>query len=124
MPLLAQITPLISVTDIARSIDFYSTTLEFKSGYRSEDYAYLYRDNVAVRLLKSSEAELMRGHRRFYIDVEGVDELYDSLFDNLKKLPKGRVKVPFNQPYGQREFHVIDDDQVVLMFGEPLKQSA
>jgi len=36
----------------------------------------------------------------------------------IMRLPEGRVRAPFNQPYGQREFHVIDEDSLLLFFGE------
>ena len=119
MPRLARITPLISVTDIDRSIEFYTRILDFNVGYRSDTYAFLYRDNIAIRLLSAGEVVDKASRQCCYIDVEAVDELYESLRERLDKLPKGRVKRPFDQFYGQREFHVIDEDNLVLMFGEP-----
>ena len=119
MSKLAQITPLISVSDIAQSIGFYADTLGFSTGYQSDDYAYMFRDNIAVRLLKLGEGADINLRQCCYIDVEGIDALYESLRPKLDKLPKGRIKIPFNQFYGQREFHVIDEDNLLLMFGEP-----
>ena len=121
MARLARITPLISVTDIDRSIEFYTRILGFNIGYRSDAYAFVYRDVIAIRLLSAGEAEAKGFRQRCYIDVEGVDELYESLREKLDTLPKGRIKRPFDQYYGQREFHVIDEDDLVLMFGEPVK---
>ena len=40
----------------------------------------------------------------------------------LDPLPKGRVRAPFNQDYGQREFHVIDEDCTLIFFGEAIDQ--
>ena len=36
----------------------------------------------------------------------------------LSKLPVGRVRATFNQDYGQREFHVSDEDCTLTFFGE------
>ncbi len=119
MPRLTQITPLILVRDIGRSIEFYVGILGFNAGYQSDNYAYMYRDNIAIRLLKSGEGVDITIRQCCYIDVEGVDALYESLRPKLEKLPKGRVKIPFSQFYGKREFHVIDEDNMALMFGEP-----
>ena len=118
MPRLAQITPLITSADIKKSIQFYADTLGFTVGYQSTDYAYLYRDNIAVRLLKSAEGDGVADRQRWYIDVDGLADLFESMRPELEKLPKGRVKLPFDQFYGQREFHVIDEDNQLLMFGE------
>ncbi len=125
MPRLGQITPLVIVSDIKRSIRFYVDTLGFVMGYQAVNYAYLYRDNVAIRLLTAAEGVDIRDpkrHHSCYIDVEDLEELYESLRTRLDKLPKGRVKKPFDQFYGQREFHVIDEDAMLIMFGEPVKQ--
>jgi hypothetical protein len=35
-------------------------------------------------------------------------------------LPDGRVRAPFDQPYGQREFHVLDEDGTLVFFGEAI----
>ncbi len=125
MPKLVQITPLVSVKDIGQSVAFFVATLGFKVAYQAEEYAYLHRDNVGIRILKADEgADLQNSKRQqcCYIDVEGVNQLYDTLRPKLDKLPKGRVKKPFDQFYGQREFHVMDEDSLLIMFGEPLAQ--
>ncbi len=125
MPRLAQITPLITVSNINRSVKFYTDTLGFVVGFLAENYAYLYRDSVAIRLLAAGEGVDLHNpirHQSCYIDVEGVDSLYETLRPQLEKLPRGRVKKPFEQFYGQREFHVIDEDSLLIMFGEPVKQ--
>jgi hypothetical protein len=59
----------------------------------------------------------------FYIDVTDIDALYESLETDLSTLPQGRVRAPFNQDYGQREFHVIDEDCTLIFFGEAIKQA-
>lgn len=106
-----------------RAIEFYSDIVGFHVGYQSDAYTFVYRDNVAIRLLKAGEEAAANKVRQCcYIDVEGIDELYRALQAKLDTLPKGRVKRPFDQFYGQREFHVIDEDNLVLMFGEPCHQ--
>ncbi|MTI03536.1 hypothetical protein, partial [Roseibium sp. RKSG952] len=57
----------------------------------------------------------------FYIDVEGIDELYEELRSGLDDLPEGRVRAPFDQPYLQREFHVLDEDGTLIFFGEDIR---
>ncbi len=57
----------------------------------------------------------------FYIDVDGIDELFESLHPGLANLPEGRVRPPFDQPYQQREFHVIDEDGTLVFFGQDIR---
>ena len=125
MPRLAQITPLVPVSNIKRSTRFFVDTLGFKVGFQADNYVYLIRDCVAIRLLQAGEGVDLRDPKRqqsCYIDVEGVDELYQELKPELDKLPKGRVKAPFDQAYRQREFHVLDEDALLIFFGEPVRQ--
>jgi len=123
MPQLRQITPLLQVADIDRSVRFYTDTLGFQAGYHADGYAYLFRDHAAIRLLQATEAVNQRPVQHqpsCYIDVEELDDLYQALKPRLDRLPKGRVKLPFNQAYGQREFHVVDEDSVLIRFGEAI----
>jgi catechol 2,3-dioxygenase-like lactoylglutathione lyase family enzyme len=125
MARLAQITPLVSVSDLNRSVKFFVDTLGFQVGFQADGYAYLTRDCAAIRLLQAGEGIDLRDPKRqqsCYIDVEGVDELYQELKPKLDKLPKGRVKSPFDQAYRQREFHVLDEDALLIFFGEPIQQ--
>lgn len=61
-----------------------------------------------------------RRQQACYIDVVGLDELYATLKPALDELPPGRVRAPFDQDYGMREFHVIDEDALLIFFGEPI----
>jgi len=121
MAKLRQITPLIPVANVAKSVAFFKQVLGFKSSDQSEIYAYIYRDDVAMRLQKAGDAV---GEVACYIDVEDVDGLYAELKSELDRLPTGRVRAPFNQPYGQREFHVIDLDSLLIFFGESIEATS
>lgn len=120
---LTQITPFVPCTALHAQIGFYRDVLGFIVGYQAEGYAFLRRDKVALRLVQvSDDVDLQNPERQgsFYIDVKALDALYASLKPALDKLPAGRVRAPFNQPYGQREFHVIDEDCTLIFFGEAL----
>ncbi|MEO1544758.1 MAG: VOC family protein [Pseudomonadota bacterium] len=123
MPEMARITPMVPVTDIKKSINFFETVLGFETTYQQDNYAFMRRDNIAIRLLEAGKGVDLSDPRRqiaCYIDVYGLDDLYAELKPKLDKLPKGRVRAPFNQDYGQREFHVIDEDALLIFFGEPI----
>ncbi|MEL6962630.1 MAG: VOC family protein, partial [Pseudomonadota bacterium] len=95
--------------------------LGFTVGFQADNYAFLRRDDVAVRLVEvDSSVNLNHPEREgsFYIDVRDIDALYASLKPKLETLPPERVRAPFNQDYGQREFHVADEDCTLIFFGE------
>ena len=118
-PRCAAITPIVQVSDLGRSLDFYTNILGFRVQEQDEDYAYIVRDDVALRLLTAS-GEQPKGEQSCYICVQNLDGLFEQMRTGLEKLPEGRVRAPFNQPYGQREFHVIDEDSLLIFFGEPV----
>ncbi|SFR49278.1 bleomycin resistance protein [Litoreibacter janthinus] len=124
MPKLTQITPFLMCSDIKAEIAFFEDYLGFSTGFLSEgdySYAFLRRDNAAVRLL-TTDADLTdeRCQNMIYIDVDDVDALWTELGPKLSTLPSGRVRAPFDQPYNQREFHVIDEGPNLILFGHSI----
>ncbi|MFY0660135.1 MAG: VOC family protein [Shimia sp.] len=118
---LNQITPFVPCSILARQIAFYCDVLGFDEGFTAENYAFLRREAVAVRLIEVEAGEdLARREMSFYIDVAGIDALFADMQEALSAVPKGRVRAPFDQPYGQREFHVLDDDGNLVFFGEAI----
>ncbi len=123
---LHQITPFVPCTRLGTQIAFYRDRLGFEVGFAADNYAFLRRDEVAVRLVEvSASVDLSHPERQgsFYIDVEEIDALYAQMQPRLADLPAGRVRAPFNQDYGQREFHVIDEDCTLIFFGEGLPRT-
>lgn len=118
---LKQITPFVPCTSLDAQITFYRDILGFAVGFRADNYAFLKRDAAAIRLVEvSPEVDLKHPEREgsFYIDVEGLDDVYETMRPALGTLPEGRVRGPFDQEYGQREFHVTDEDCTLVFFGE------
>lgn len=123
---LTQITPFVPCTDLAAQVHFYGAVLGFETGFLADNYAFMRRDGAALRLVEVDRtvdlSDPAREHS-FYIDVAGLDALYASLKPRLDGLPQGRVRAPFTQPYGQREFHVADEDCTLVFFGEAVKDN-
>lgn len=119
--MLKQVTPFVPCSALDRQIAFYRDILGFALTYHAHNYAFMRRDAVALRLVEvDAGTDLGHPERQtsFYIDVEGLDAVYDDMADRLATLPAGRVRAPFEQDYGQREFHVIDEDCTLIFFGE------
>ena len=55
-----------------------------------------------------------------YLDMNEIDAFHDT----LRPVPEGRAGPPFDQSYGQRELHVSEPDNCLLLFGsEPQRRT-
>ena len=116
---------IVPVRDVARSVAFYRDVLDFAVELLSEPdgFAVVRKPPAAFQLLQTDETaalEATRTNISVYFRVTGLDAVYAGLADRLKALPEGRVRPPFDQPYGMREFHVKDPDGCLIFFGEPV----
>jgi len=119
---LTQITPFVPCSSLEKQIMFYRDILGFDLGFRADTYAFLRRDEVAVRLVQvDDDIDLTHPDRQgsFYIDVQGIAAVWAEMRPRLEALSDERVRAPFDQDYGQREFHVADEDCTLIFFGEP-----
>ncbi|QFT93514.1 Glyoxalase-like domain protein [Roseovarius sp. THAF9] len=123
MPGIVDITPFVFTRDLAASCEFFES-LGFAPGLVQPDlgYAYCTGHGHALRVLQvSPEAEI--GEQMIYLDVDDIDAFYDELRPVLDDMPEARVRPPFNQDYGQREFHVKDPDNCLLLFGSRIMRA-
>ncbi|WP_420349248.1 bleomycin resistance protein [Pelagibius sp.] len=117
---------IVPVSDVRRSVAFYTETLGFETRFLAEDasIAIVMREPaVGVQLLHCDDPKALEATANniaIYFHVRGLDALYQDLKASLEALPEGRLRPPFNQPYGMREFHVKDPDGCLLFFGEDL----
>jgi catechol 2,3-dioxygenase-like lactoylglutathione lyase family enzyme len=116
---------IVPVRDVAATVAFYVDVLGFERRELSEDgkYGLVACGEVGVMVLQSGDdAALLATSRNIsiYIWVDGVDAFYHALKSKLDALPQGRVRPPFDQPYGMREFHVKDPDGCLLFFGQEI----
>jgi len=121
------IAPLVPVADETASAAFYTATLGFELSHHAPEnrYALVTRDAAAVILLGGAENEALTATATqiaAYIWVADLNALWAELGPALSALPEGRVRPPFVQPYGMREFHVKDPDGFLIFFGEDAAQ--
>ena len=84
-----QITPFVPCTSLDRQIAFYREILGFTIVFQADNYAFLRRDDVAIRLVEvDAGVDLSHPERQgsFYIDVRDVDALYADLAPRLQTL--------------------------------------
>lgn len=120
---LAGIAPIAAVADPAATAAWFVETLGFEQ--RSADdgntYRLVARDEAAVVLVGPADAESLAAtarHVSAYVWVDDLDALWAALAKRLEALEPGRVRAPFRQTYGMREFHVKTPDGFLVLFGE------
>ncbi len=116
---------MVPVRDFEAGLRFFEDVLGFVLRFRAGDrHAYLDRDGVAVRVIRAPTDPVddakRAGQFHCYVDVDGLDAIYDSMKAGLDTLPEGFVRPPFDTDWGTREFHVAHEDGLLLSFGEPL----
>ena len=124
-PIIEDAVAIVPVRDVVRTVDFYADVLGFERRMISDDesFAIVVHGEAALHFIKTDDKDALRATANnisVYLWVRGVDALYAHLAEKLAPLPKGRVRAPFDQPYGMREFHVKDPDGCLLFFGESM----
>ncbi|MEL6197911.1 MAG: VOC family protein [Pseudomonadota bacterium] len=120
---LSGIAPIVPVHNVAASLRFYVDRLGFAVIQSNPDSsaALIERGSVRLMLLRVAQKRALEATREYlsaYVWVADVDALYAELSPRLADLPDYRVRPPFTQPYGAREFHVKDPDGFLLFFAE------
>ena len=126
--MLKKLTPNLMVEDVARTLAFYREVLGFQvlttlPEQEPFDFAIVQRDSVELmfqsRVSLSDNVPALTGvpigaSQTFYIDVEGIRDLYQALHDKVE------IVVDFHTTfYGTQEFYFRDINGYILSFSEP-----
>ncbi len=122
-PVIEDAVAIVPVRNIPATVDFYADVLGFERRFMADDnsFAIVVHGEAAIHFVATDSDEALHATANnisIYLWVREIDALYESLHPALEKLPDGRVRAPFDQPYGMREFHVKDPDGCLLLFGE------
>ena len=120
-----ELTPFILCPDLSESIAFYEN-LGFECTFRGEKpgYAFIRCEGGALRLLETDDPDARAAMKQHmvYIDVPSADAFWQEYGPFLRTLPEGRARAPFDQPYMQREVHVLDPGGTLLFFGHEITE--
>jgi len=115
-----KMSPQFLVTDIDRSIEFYTKKLGFDIDFRYEDfYAGIIKDGFSIHLKSGNPSTEERRNKRENEDldivflVEGVTDLYNEFLNKSIDI----VQPLCDRPYG-KEFYIADPDGYILAFLE------
>lgn len=117
---LASMVPMVSVSDVARSVDFYQQAFGFKvmNTYEIEgqlNWVFLQSDTVDLMLVAAEAPFGDRLHRDviLYFYPLNIEELHASL--QQQGFNVGELSTTF---YGMKEFRLEDPDGYELCFGQ------
>lgn len=116
------VSPILSVNDLAKAIDFYCRTLGFDLAWswgEPPDIAAVCRDSVELTLTQRAGTK-PAGAAHIYLGVSGIDDYYVALAD-----AGVTVVVPIgDRPYGMRDFRIADPSGNELSIGQAIAGKA
>jgi DNA-binding transcriptional MerR regulator len=106
--------PKLASLDLERTQRFWAEKLGFERLFTYPDYGISGRDGVQIHFWVTDDADIPKatGCR---VDVTGVDAMYEEMSAAGVVHPSGPLT---DQPWGFREFSVLDGDGNLVTFGE------
>jgi len=112
------VSPVLSVTDLTQSINFYRDALGFDLAWswgEPPDIAAVCRDSIEIMLIQRAGAK-PAGASHISLGASGIDPYYTALLD-----AGVTVVVPIgDRSYGMRDFRIADPSGNELSFGEAI----
>jgi hypothetical protein len=110
------LSPMVPSYNIKETLRFFVEFFGFDAIMDYDAYAIVKKDNHLIHILNAGEHI---GEMEFYLEVDDIDGLWNSIKDKLGGI---KVRAPFDREYGMREFHVIIPQTKTLMFvGQGIK---
>ena len=106
--------PVLASLDLEATQRFYAGKIGFAPVARYPDYAICARDGVQVHFWLTDDADIPKA-TSCRIDVLGIEALYEEMSAVGVVHPNGPLRV---QPWGFKEFAVLDGDGNLITFGE------
>jgi catechol 2,3-dioxygenase-like lactoylglutathione lyase family enzyme len=106
--------PVLAALDVAETAGFYERVMGFTADYVAEDYGIVSRGSVTIHFWHCQDRSIAEstGCR---VAVEGVDALYAAYSAEEIIHPNAPLQ---DQPWGTREFAVVDLNGNLLTFFE------
>ena len=109
--------PMVPSSNLKETVAFFIELFEFKLYFDYGSYAIIYKDNLSLHISQSQEHLT---EMEFYLEVDALDELWNAI---KHRLPDTRVREPFNQNYGMREFHIeLPHTKTIMFVGQNIKE--
>tara|TARA_R110002111_G_scaffold100922_4_gene156241 strand:- start:23785 stop:24144 length:360 start_codon:yes stop_codon:yes gene_type:complete len=116
--MLTEIHPKLPMRNKEITRDYYINQLGFKPlGSRDyEGYLMLQKDKIELHFFEFKDLNPKENYGQVYIRTDNIEQLYQKLLDRKISIhPNGPLQV---QPWGQKEFSLLDPDNNLLTFGQ------
>ena len=111
------LSPMVPSFNLKETVSFFTNMLDFKIGRDDSTYCIVYKDNCTIHILRAGEDI---GQMEFYLEVDDVDSIWNSIKDKLEGL---KVRAPFDREYGMREIHVgVPFTNALLFIGQEIRK--
>jgi hypothetical protein len=111
------LSPMVPSYNIKETLNFFVDLFNFKVVMNESNYAIVYKDGHLIHILNAGPNI---GEMEFYLEVDEIDSLWDTIKDKLEGI---KAKPPFDREYGMREFHILVPHTKTLMFaGQEIKK--
>lgn len=118
---MTDIIPKLPMRDKSATRDFYLNQLGFKDiGSRDFDgYLLLKKGNIEIHFFEFKGLDPKENYGQVYIRTKDIETFYKSIVDNNGNIhPAGHLQT---KPWGQKEFAMLDPDNNLLTFGQPVQ---
>jgi len=118
--MLTDINPKLPMRDKNVTRAFYTNKLGFNT-FGSADfdgYLMMEKDRIQIHFFEFKALDPKENYGQVYIRTDNIDNLYQSLLDHKTRIhPNGQLEI---KSWGQKEFSVLDPDNNLLTFGQPI----
>ena len=116
--MLTNINPKLPMRNKSITRDYYINQLGFQELGDYEGYLMVQKDNIEIHFFEFETLDLKENYGQVYIRTSNIDSLYQSFLDSKIEIHlNGTLKA---QPWGQKEFALLDPDNNLLTFGQKI----
>ncbi|MVT10522.1 hypothetical protein GO493_19775 [Chitinophaga sp. ysch24] len=116
---LTKLIPKIFYADIAVGLKFFTEGLGFEQTYNDESLYIVERDEILLLLV--IDEELGKADRpEIRIETDDIQAIYQEIKTNHPELLHPNLNYIKNQPWGLREFAVLDPTTVCVIFQQTI----
>ena len=118
--MLTEIHPKLPMRNKTITKHYYINTLGFKDIGTAdfEGYLIMQKDNIQIHFFEFKNLDPTENYGQVYIRTNDIEKLYKSFQEkNVSIHPNGKLEI---KPWGQKEFSLLDPDNNLLTFGQPL----
>ena len=120
--MMTEINPKLPMRNKDETKDYYINKLGFiQLGSEDyEEYLMIKKDQIEIHFFLFKDLDPKENYGQVYIRTDDIDNLYKSMLERKISIhPNGPLT---QQPWGQKEFSLLDPDNNLLTFGQSIKK--